>query len=488
MRTLNRALSFPAPKTHQALAGLFCFFGAIFVTIMVTVESLNHHLYKKASFNVTTSSVGFALKNLARETSKKTVVQSLIAPDNESIQLKLAQPEPQSLEDQALNILTRTVKIEGGDTLGHLLQKQGLTPDSIHKIVHAFDKNFSVRQLRPDHEISITYRPLENEIIQLEELLFRPDLERIISVKRLEDGRYVSQESSIQLEKELRRVSGTIGTSLFANMLEKGVPPVLINTLIHAFSYDIDFQRDIRENDTFEVVMERYFDPETGAERAGDILHAQLVVDNKPFKIFYFHPKKGAPGFFNEKGESIQRALLKTPIDGARISSGYGKRKHPVLGYTKMHRGIDFAAPVGTPVMVAGDGIVEKIGRHGSFGNYARIRHANGYGTAYAHLKSFGKNLKAGSRVKQGQIIGYVGMTGRTTGPHLHYEVLKNGSQINPKKMINTSIGGKLTGNDLKAFRKTKETVLSQIANLQNSRTALPKVAALLIGRTVKKA
>lgn len=392
-------------------------------------------------------------------------------------------PLSAELDEKALNTLTKTIKIKPGDTLAHLLRAEGVSNSSVHQIVKIFDKKFSVRKLKPGHEISLTYRPLEYDSIKLFELLFQPKVDKIISIKLNEEVPdkpvYEAKETGVQLEKDFRRISGQVNTSVFSSMLERGVPPVLINTLIHAFSYDIDFQRDIRSDDMFTVVMERYFDPETGAERAGEILYSSLNVKGKEHKIYYFHPKKGEPNFFRENGVSIQKALLKTPINGARISSGYGRRKHPVLGYTKMHKGIDFAACVGTPIMAAGDGIIERIGRYGSYGKYIRLKHRNGYSTAYAHLKGFGKNLKKGMRIKQGHIIGYVGMTGRTTGPHLHYEVLKNGKHINPKRVINKSVGEKLTGEDLINFKKTKARIETRVANLDVSKTAITKVATL---------
>jgi len=396
-----------------------------------------------------------------------------------------------SLNDAALNTLTKTIKIKSGDTLSHLLRKQGVPTDSIYKIVKVFNTKFSVRRLKPGHEVSLTYRPLENDTIQLFELLFRPKLDKILSIKLNEDfpGNpiYEASETGIQLEKEFRRVSGQVNSSVFSSMLERGVPPVLINTLIHAFSYDIDFQRDIRSDDVFTVVMERYFDPETGSERAGEILFSSINVKGKNHKVYYFHPKKGEPNFFTANGVSVKKALLKTPVNGARISSGYGRRKHPVLGYTKMHKGIDFAACVGTPVMAAGDGVIERIGRYGSYGKYIRLKHKNGYSTAYAHLKGFGKNLKKGTRIKQGHIIGYIGMTGRTTGPHLHYEVLKNGRHINPKSVINKSVGERLAGEDLKNFQKAKAKIETRIAKLDISETAITKVASLVAKKNTKR-
>ena len=191
---------------------------------------------------------------------------------------------------------------------------------------------------------------------------------------------------------------------------------------------------------------------------AGDIVYAAMTLSGKRMELYRFTPKSGNTDYLDPKGDSVRKTLMRTPIDGARLSSGYGMRKHPILGYTKMHRGVDFAAPRGTPIYAAGDGTVEVAGRKGAYGKYVRIRHNSTYKTAYAHMSRYGKGIKKGKRVKQGQIIGYVGSTGRSTGPHLHYEILVNGRQINPRR-VKLPSGEKLKGQDLEAFAQARAEI-----------------------------
>jgi murein DD-endopeptidase MepM/ murein hydrolase activator NlpD len=223
-------------------------------------------------------------------------------------------------------------------------------------------------------------------------------------------------------------------------------------------SYDVDFQRDIQPGDRFELMYERLYTEDGQLVRTGAILYANLILGGKSHAFYRYAPKGGEPDYFDQDGSSIKKALLRTPIDGARVSSLFGSRKNPVLGYTMMHRGIDFAAPTGTPIYAAGDGTIEMRGRNGAYGNYIRIRHNAEYETAYAHMSQFAPHLAHGSRVHQGQIIGYVGSTGRATGPHLHYEVLVRGEQINPVSVRMPS-GVKLAGAELERFNKARSRI-----------------------------
>jgi murein DD-endopeptidase MepM/ murein hydrolase activator NlpD len=195
----------------------------------------------------------------------------------------------------------------------------------------------------------------------------------------------------------------------------------------------------------------------------GDIVVATMTLSGVTTTLYRFKTQSGYTDYFGEEGQSAQKSLLRTPTDAARISSGFGRRRHPVLGYTRMHRGVDFAAPPGTPVYAAGDGVIEKAGWNGAYGRYIRIRHGGSYKTAYAHLRRFASGITAGARVKQRQVIGYIGATGRTTGPHLHYEVLKNGKQMNPRK-IRLAAGYRLKGDELKAFKQNLAEIKERLA------------------------
>ena len=228
--------------------------------------------------------------------------------------------------------------------------------------------------------------------------------------------------------------------------------------LIRAYSYEVDFQRDIRKGDRFEVMFERLYDSDRGLVYTGNLLYAALTLGRTTLEIYRHQPAGGEADYFNGRGESVRKDLLRTPIDGARISSRYGERKHPILGYTKMHRGVDFAAPKGTPIYAAGDGVIVALGRNGAYGKYVRIRHNSQYTTAYGHLSRYAKGMESGRRVKQGQVIGYVGSTGRSTGPHLHYEVSYQGSRINPMS-LKLPAGYKLEGEELTAFQEARAQI-----------------------------
>lgn len=249
---------------------------------------------------------------------------------------------------------------------------------------------------------------------------------------------------------------------------EVDLPTETLMQVLRAYSYDVDFQRDIQPGDSIEVLYEEKIDEQGEVVASGNVLFAALHTNGRSLRIYRHETGNGGTGFYNAKGESVRKALMVTPIEGARLSSGYGMRKHPILGYNKMHEGLDFAASTGTPIMAAGDGVVEYAGRRGSYGNYVRIRHPNQYKTVYAHLSGYAKNIKSGARVEQGQTIGYVGSTGRSTGPHLHYEVLYAGAPINPSKM-DTKPGRSLEGEELQRFMLAKAELEELYASLEDA-------------------
>ncbi len=219
------------------------------------------------------------------------------------------------------------------------------------------------------------------------------------------------------------RSAGSIDSSLFEAGQDEGVPVPVMSDVIHALSYDVDFQRDIQPGDQFEVVYERYQDAEGNFAKPGNVLYASLRLRGKLIEFYRFKPNDGVADFYGPDGTSIKKALLRTPVDVVHVTSGFGMRRNPILGFSMMHRGVDFAAPVGTPIFAAGDGAIVRIGGYGDYGNYIQIRHNNQFATAYAHVSRFAPGLSTGARGHQGQVIAYVGTTGRSTGPHLHFEV-----------------------------------------------------------------
>ena len=236
--------------------------------------------------------------------------------------------------------------------------------------------------------------------------------------------------------------------------------------MISLYGYDVDFQRDIRSGDKFEMLVESFYSQDGKKVKDGNVLFSSLILQNRGINV-YMHKIENRIEYFDAKGNSIRKSLLKTPINGARVSSGFGMRRHPILGYSKMHKGMDFAASSGTPILAAGNGIVVYMARKGGYGNYVEIRHNSEYSTAYGHASRFNKKFRVRAKVKQGDVVAYVGSTGRSTGPHLHFEVLYKGRQINPSKVKATS-GIKLLGKELARFEVSKAEIEKYRKNIPN--------------------
>jgi len=375
----------------------------------------------------------------------------------------------------------RVFEIRSGDTLMELLLGSGIGRAEAHEAVDAMSELFSPRDLRPGHLISLSVSESDEGADaepRIVELRLRPRADLDIKVSRGREGGFVAAAIDRPLISEVMYAASTIESSVFEAGQAQKVPLTAMAEVIRAFSYDVDFQRDIRSGDSFEILYEVYRDEQGTLAKTGNILYASLTLSGRTLEIYRFAPEGARPDYFKPNGESIRRALLRTPIDGARISSGFGMRKHPILGYSRMHKGIDFAAPTGTPIFAAGDGVITQIGRNGSYGNYIRIRHNSRYSTAYAHISRFAKGIRKGSRVRQGQVIAYVGSTGRSTGPHLHYEILAEGKQINPLG-VKRPTGRNLEGEELKAFQAAKAEIdalhraLAQAGVLATLRPAL---------------
>jgi murein DD-endopeptidase MepM/ murein hydrolase activator NlpD len=358
-----------------------------------------------------------------------------------------------------------TVVLEKGSNLMATLTATGLERTSAYNAIEALRDVFNPRKLRAGQEFDLVYAADgQDDIELLDQMSFQPDPETIVSVSRTNDG-YQASSDKIELTPARNVASGTIEQSLFLAAERSGVPIPVLMELIELYSYEVDFQRDIQPGDSFEIMYQELKNDAGERVRFGDVLYASMTLSGHEVRLYSYTDSTGETDFYNQKGESYRRALMRTPINGARLSSGYGKRKHPILGYTKMHKGIDFAAPVGTPIFAAGNGTIAKIGRNGGYGNYIQIRHNDSYATAYAHMKGFAKGLKQGSRVKQGDIIGYVGTTGRSTGPHLHYEILQNNTQVNPIRVKMPS-GKTLKGDELNRFLADSDVLRKQYAEL----------------------
>ena len=357
-------------------------------------------------------------------------------------------------------VFTHTVRVGRGDTLAGLLVNAGVASAEAGNIVASLRRVFDPRQIKPGHEIALTFATTANGIdpSRLMGLSFLADFRHEVKLTRDGGEGFTSTKEERVLDGRLKVANGTIRSSLFESAIDAGVPIQVLMTMIRAFSWDVDFQRDIHPGDKFEVLYEGFYDTDGGWVHEGRVGFAALTLSGKRMPLYLFTDRDGETDYYDPDGQSVRKALLKTPVDGARLSSGFGKRMHPILGYSLMHKGLDFAVPTGTPIYAAGNGTVEYAGLNGAYGNYVRIRHTDTFSTAYAHMSRFATGMGSGKRVSQGQIIGYVGTTGRSTGPHLHFEVLQGKAQVNPMTVKFPS-GQKLAGQELARFVRTRDAV-----------------------------
>jgi murein DD-endopeptidase MepM/ murein hydrolase activator NlpD len=366
---------------------------------------------------------------------------------------KAVLPAPERSIDQ--------VTVRRGDTLIDILSRVGIAQAEAHAAVRSLRTVYDPRRLRAGQELSIR---AENEPTgagtrRLLGLDFDLDFDHAVRVTRDADGRYAAAKVARPQRRDLVHRAGIIDDSLYMSGERAALPHDVIIGLIKLFSWDVDFQRDVRRGDQFETLFEVVSLEDGSADtRGGDLVYGALSIDGRLLEGYRFELPDGRVAYFDRSGKSLRKFLLRTPIDGARLSSGFGMRRHPILGYTLMHKGVDFAAPRGTPIYAAGEGKVDIAKRHGGYGKYVRIRHTGEYSTAYAHLSGFAKGITPGRRVRQGQVIGYVGTTGRSTGPHLHFEVLRNGAQINPLRLKQPP-NQQLAGADLARFQAEVERI-----------------------------
>ena len=343
-------------------------------------------------------------------------------------------------------------KIEEGETFDKILETYAIKEDEISNIKNNLSKKINLNRLKTNQKIQFTVDQSNNH---LKEFIFQiSNTEKIYLTKIGGKDEFDQKIILTKLRKEIVYKENTILNSLYKSATQKKIP---INTIIEfarIYGFEVDFQRDIRKRDTFQIMYEVFIDDNKKIIETGEILFANLKLSGKD-KSLYFFDYNQSKGHYDKSGKSSQKALMKTPINGARLSSPFGMRKHPIDGFNKMHRGTDFAAPTGTPIMASGNGIVKKAGWCGGGGNCVVIKHNSTYQTVYAHMSKFAFGIRSGVRVKQGQTIGYVGSTGKSTGPHLHYEVIMNGKKINSQKLKLPS-GKVLKGKERKLFETSK--------------------------------
>ena len=361
----------------------------------------------------------------------------------------------------------KIIKVVAGDSLQKILLKEKISKEEVNKIYQKIKGIIDLKKIRRGQTITIVFRTKQNKP-SISRITFQVDeLSTAYIYYRNKTDDYEVRLNQKNLEKVNFLAKGVIVNSLFASAQKIDVDAEVIVEFARIFGFEIDFQRDIRKNDEFQIFYERFEDDEGENFKNGNILFAYLKNSGREIKLYRYKDSKNNIGYFTPDGKSIEKALMKTPINGARLSSGFGFRKHPILGYNKLHQGTDFAARRGTPVMASGSGTVERASWFGAYGKYVRIRHNSTYKTAYAHLSKFGRNIKAGKKVRQGQIIGYVGSTGRSTGPHLHYEVLVNNKRINSQRLKLPS-GKKLSKNEMENFNLEKQRI-DQLAEISRT-------------------
>ena len=343
---------------------------------------------------------------------------------------------------------------KSGDTYQSVVNKLDIKFEEKEKLLNAIARQKSLKILRINQKFTFKFDYLsEDKIVEFK--IETDKKNEVFFSKSINENKFVIKKIKKNFNKKLVYKETIITSSLYRSAINLGIKPSVIIEFARLYGFQVDFQRDIWKNDSFQIIYEEFTNKDNEVVDTGEILFANLNLQNSDLQLYKYEYEKNKIDYFDENGKSIRKSLMKTPINGARLSSSYGKRKHPILGYTKMHMGTDFAAPKGTPIMASGDGKIIKAGWCGGGGNCVKIKHNNTYQTVYAHMSKFGRGIKKGARVKQGQIIGYVGSTGMSTGPHLHYEVIENGKKINSQKMKLPS-GKILKGNERKKFELAK--------------------------------
>jgi murein DD-endopeptidase MepM/ murein hydrolase activator NlpD len=377
--------------------------------------------------------------------------------------------------EESVNTIFNMVHKEGGKTVGNIKQTKLMKNETLHTMLLRinFDNDniikiiSSIQMLSNSKDIlkalptgmRVSYS--NNSKIIGGALKLSYNKTKDLFIWQNNDNNYNARIVFRPTRLKKTYTTGAIKSSFYNSAIEAGIPENTLFEMVKLLGFSVDFQRDIREGDTFEVLFSKQIDVlDDKVIDTMPIRYLSITLSGNKEKFFEFKDKDGYIRYYDEQGKSSRRTLMKTPINGARLSSRYGNRKHPILDYNKMHRGVDFSAPVGTPIFASGDGIIEKAGWNGSYGRYIRIRHNGAYKTAYAHLSGFNKNIKVGQRISQGKVIGYVGSSGRSTGPHLHYEVLLNNQQINPMK-VKLPSGKNISKNDLNNFKAHINKIIS---------------------------
>ena len=353
--------------------------------------------------------------------------------------------------------------IKNNDTIEKILKQFKIKNEDIRNVSIQL-KNKKFANIYSGRKLSLIIKKLEDGSNTIVNLVYPVNNTTSIRISKYKDN-FKVEENILQLYKKEVVVKKIIRNNLYSSAIESGVEPNIIIEFARVFGFEVDFQRDIRKGDWFEILYEKFEDDNNKVRDTGKIIYASMFVNGEELNLYNFK-YKNHEDYYDIKGKSITKSLMKTPINGARLSSSFGMRKHPILGYNKMHRGTDFAAPSGTPIMASGSGTVTRARWCGGGGNCVKIKHNSSYETVYAHMKAFAKGIKEGRKVKQGQIIGYVGSTGLSTGPHLHYEVIVNGKKVNSQRLKLPS-GKTLRGEEREEFELKRIKIDLKLSELR---------------------
>ena len=408
--------------------------------ILISLISSGYYLFISEYLNISEKYI------FEEEIIKKEIVEDKKEIIQEKKEEEVATPNIKKNIDKE-QFVEKKIEILQGDTFVSILENLNFKQKKIYEIISKIEESYDLKKIKTGEIISV----FENNFAEIKKIEFFKNNETIISVnldKEINLNIIELTKNSFIESKEY-----TISESLFSDGIKNDVSSDILVKIIRLFSFDLDFQRDIRVDTVVSISYEFDEIVETGRLEYNDIKYASIIIDGKQLEYFKFITDDGYVDYFNREGKNVKKSILKTPLDGARISSNFGMRKHPISGFNKMHKGVDFAAPTGTPIYAGGNGIVEYVGRNGGYGKYIRIRHNNGYKTAYAHLSNYKKGISKGVRVNQGEVIGYVGSTGNSTGPHLHYEIIYQNKHINPLKLKLPS-GKILEGKELEKFKE----------------------------------
>ena len=401
----------------------------------------------------------FALSNIAKQKNEKNVENlNLVTNSNEFSKLT-------EYFISKINSPYKEIKyqIKNNDSIGKILKKYSIKDIEINEITTKLRKK-KLSNIYTGRELSLILKKNEDQLNSVINLIFPTSNTSSVEIRKFEDS-FIVKENIVKLNKKEVVVKSIIRNNLYSSAINSGIEPNIIVEFARVFGFEVDFQRDIREGDWFEILYEKFEDDNKKIRDTGKIIYASMYVNKEEINLYNFK-YNDIEEYFDIKGKSITKSLMKTPINGARLSSSFGMRKHPILGYNKMHRGTDFAAPSGTPIMASGSGTITRARWCGGGGNCVKIKHNSTYETVYAHMRAFAKGIKEGRKVKQGQIIGYVGSTGLSTGPHLHYEVHVNGKKVNSQKLKLPS-GKVLKGDERKQFELDRIKIDLKLSDLR---------------------